>query len=122
MHVIIPLSGVGKRFVDAGYKEPKPLIVVEGKPIIQHVVELFPDENKITFICNDEHLKNTNMKQILKNIVPNSNVFEVSVNNRKGPVDAVLQACELIEDDEEIIISYCDYGTNGTIKNLKQKF
>lgn len=121
MQIIIPLSGVGKRFVDAGYKDPKPLIVVEGKPIIQHVVELFPDEEKITFICNDEHLKNTNMRQILKNISPTSNIFEVSVNNRKGPVDALLQASELIEDDEEIIISYCDYGTKWDYKKFKQE-
>jgi NDP-sugar pyrophosphorylase family protein len=111
MHIIIPMSGIGKRFIDAGYTLPKPLIVVEGKPIIQHIVELFPGENKFTFICNDEHLKNTNMETILKDIVPNCNIFEVNVNNRKGPVDAVLQAIELIDDNEETIISYCDYGT-----------
>ncbi len=28
MHIIIPMSGIGKRFIDAGYKKPKPLIVV----------------------------------------------------------------------------------------------
>lgn len=26
MHVIIPMSGIGKRFIDAGYNVPKPLI------------------------------------------------------------------------------------------------
>jgi NDP-sugar pyrophosphorylase family protein len=111
MHIIIPMSGIGKRFIDAGYIVPKPLIIVEGKPIIQHIVDLFPGENKFTFICNDEHLNNTNMREILTKIVPTCNIFEVSVNNRKGPVDAVLQASKYILDDEEIIVSYCDYGT-----------
>jgi NDP-sugar pyrophosphorylase family protein len=121
MHIIIPMSGIGKRFVDAGYSEQKPLIIVENKPIIEHVINLFPTETKFTFICNDLHLKETNMKQILTNIIPNCNIFEVSVENRKGPVDAVLQASSLIEDDEEIMISYCDYGTKWDYLKFKEE-
>ena len=33
MKIIIPMSGIGKRFVEAGYKDPKPLIYVENKTI-----------------------------------------------------------------------------------------
>ena len=121
MHIIIPMSGIGKRFIDAGYVVPKPLIIVENKPIIQHIVELFPGESKFTFICNDDHLKNTNMREILEKISPGCSIFEVSVNDRKGPVDAVLQAKDLIIDDEKIIISYCDYGTDWNYKEFKQE-
>jgi len=121
MHIIIPLSGIGKRFIEANYSDPKPLIIVENKPIIEHVVNLFPDETKFTFICNDLHLKETNMKDILLKIKPTANIFEVSVNNRKGPVDAVLQAKELVLDDEPVIISYCDYGTKWDYELFKKK-
>ena len=65
MQIIIPMSGLGTRFVNAGYKDPKPLIIVDNKPIIEHVVNLFPEENDISFICNDKHLKETKMKNIL---------------------------------------------------------
>jgi NDP-sugar pyrophosphorylase family protein len=61
------------------------------------------------------------MREILLQIVPTANIFQVSVENRKGPVDAVLQAQELIEDDEEIIISYCDYGTKWDYFKFKQE-
>ena len=44
MKIIIPMTGIGKRFIDAGYTTPKPLIEVDGKPIIEHVVSLFPNE------------------------------------------------------------------------------
>ena len=121
MHIIIPLSGIGKRFIDAGYKDPKPLIMIEEKPIIEHIVNLFPNESKFTFICNDKHLKETNMKEILLSIKPNANIFQVSVENRKGPVDAVLQVQELILDNEEIIISYCDYGTQWNYNEFKKQ-
>lgn len=121
MHIIIPMSGIGKRFIDAGYKKPKPLITVEDKPIIEHVINLFPTESKFTFICNDLHLKETNMRLILKILVPTCNIFEVSVEKRKGPVDAILQAKELIDDNEQVIISYCDYGTKWDYIKFKEQ-
>jgi NDP-sugar pyrophosphorylase family protein len=106
------MSGIGKRFIDAGYKDPKPLIEVDGKPIIYHIIDLFPNESNFHFICNDEHLLTTNMRKILLDKLPNAKIYQVSVNKRKGPVDAVLQIQEQILDNDEIIVSYCDYGTH----------
>jgi NDP-sugar pyrophosphorylase family protein len=121
MHIIIPMSGIGKRFIDAGYNTPKPLIIIEGKPIIQHVVELFSGENKFTFICNEWHIKTTNMKEILKKICPTGSIISVDSENRKGPVHAVLQIpLDLIENDEEVIISYCDFGTKWNYGAFKK--
>lgn len=105
------MSGIGKRFIEAGYTTPKPLIEVDGKPIIQHIVELFNNPEDITFICNEEHINNTDMYNILKSIAPNCKIYEVPNENRKGPVDAVLQIEQHINDDKETIVSYCDYGT-----------
>ena len=104
------MSGIGKRFIEVGYKEPKPLVVVDGKPIIQHVCDLFPGEDKITFICNSKHLADTNMREVLQSIKPSANLVEIP-NHKKGPVYAVSLLEELIEDDEEVIVNYCDFGT-----------
>ena len=109
--IVIPLSGIGQRFISAGYTTPKPLIEVDGKPIIAHVIDLFPNETNFVFICNDLHLKTTNMKQILIDLSSTCTIVEVSVNNRKGPVHAISQAYDYINNDDEIIVSYCDYGT-----------
>lgn len=125
IQLIIPMSGLGKRFVDAGYKDPKPLIEVDGFPIIKHVVDLFPGLEDITFICNDKHLRETNMQEILLSLFPNCKICQVSVDSRKGPVDAVLQIGQYIKDDREVIVSYCDYGTqwnfNNFLKEIKSK-
>jgi len=110
MHIIIPMSGIGNRFIEAGYKEPKPLVVIDGKPIIEHVCDLFPNEDKFTFICNSKHLLETNMREVLKSIKPNANIVEIP-NHKKGPVYAVSLVEDLIEDDEEVIVNYCDFGT-----------
>jgi bifunctional N-acetylglucosamine-1-phosphate-uridyltransferase/glucosamine-1-phosphate-acetyltransferase GlmU-like protein len=109
LELIIPMSGIGKRFIEAGYKAPKPLIVVDNKLMVEHIVNLFPDENNIKFICNSYHLKNTNMMSILNKL--NGKIYEVPYENRQGPVHAVSLIMEHISDDLEIIVSYCDYGT-----------
>jgi len=110
MHIIIPMSGIGNRFIQAGYKDPKPLIVVDGKPIIEHVCDLFPNEDKFTFICNSKHLAETNMREVLLSIKQTANIVEIP-NHKKGPVYAVSLIENLIEDDEEVIVNYCDFGT-----------
>jgi NDP-sugar pyrophosphorylase family protein len=115
------MSGIGRRFQEAGYKDPKPLIVVDGRPMIHHVIDLFPGETEFDFICNDEHLATTNMRQVLLDKVPTARIHEVSVNNRKGPVDAVLQIATHIPDDEEVIVSYCDYGTQWNYANFRHE-
>ena len=118
VQIIIPMSGLGQRFVDKNYKNPKPLIEVDGKPIIQHVVELFPGENNIHFICNDKHLKETNMKQLLEEICPYGKIHKVPVEGRMGPVHAVQLIESEIDNSKEVIISYCDYGTYWNYKNF----
>ena len=109
MEIIIPMSGSGQRFKNAGYIEPKPLILVDNKPMIEHVINLFPDETKLTFICNELHLKTTNMREILNNL--NGEIFQVPFENRQGPVHAISLIDKNISDDLEVIVSYCDYGT-----------
>ena len=125
VQIIIPMSGLGQRFLEAGYKEPKPLIEVDGKPIIEHVVNLFPNETDITFICNDKHLQETNMREILKNISPTCKIFEVPVEGREGPVQAVSLQFYNIDDNKEVIVSYCDYGTDwdypGFLKDTRER-
>jgi NDP-sugar pyrophosphorylase family protein len=111
IQLIIPMSGIGKRFITAGYELPKPLIKVDGIPIIQHVVNLFPNLTDITFICNEDHVETFNLQKILKYISKTCKIYSVHNQNRKGPVDAVSKIFDKIDDDKEVIISYCDYGT-----------
>ncbi len=109
MKVVIPMSGRGQRFVDAQYKEIKPLIKVDGKPIIEYVINLFPGENDFIFVCNKEHLEKTNLRQELQRIKPTGKIIAIDPH-KKGPVYAIAQIEEHIKDDEPVIVSYCDYN------------
>ncbi len=109
MQIIIPMSGMGNRFVDAGYKTPKPLIEIDGMPIIEHVVKMFPGEEDFIFICNSTHLRETNIRELLLNLAPKSQIVEIAPH-KKGPVYAVQCVASLIADEEEVIVNYCDFS------------
>ncbi len=106
MKVIIPMAGVGDRFVAKGYLDPKPLIKVNGKMIIEYILDSFPDD-QIVFICNSIHLRNTNMSSVLKELRPNCEIIEID-SHKFGPVYTVKQAFDVIEDDKDVMVCYCD--------------
>lgn len=115
MKIIIPMSGLGSRFIAAGYKDPKPLIKVHDKPIIEWVVKMFPDcpqeKNEFVFICRKEHAISTNLVAELKRIKPEGHIVVIE-NHKRGPVYAVSQIFDSIKNDEPVLISYCDYYMN----------
>lgn len=114
------MSGLGKRFISAGFTQPKPLIAVDEKPMIEHVVNLFPDEKNILFICNEEHLKKTELKQILTKLKPSAKIHSISYRGL-GPVDAVLQATEFIDDTESVVVNYCDFFMKWNYDDFQKK-
>lgn len=109
MQIIIPMSGIGQRFVNAGYKDIKPLIPVDGKPVIGHVVGLFPGENNFTFICSRDHLEQTPLRAVLDQLVPGGRVAGIDPH-KKGPVHAVSRVFDAVDDDDEVIVNYCDFA------------
>jgi NDP-sugar pyrophosphorylase family protein len=119
VQIVIPMSGLGKRFVQAGYKDPKPLIPVDGKPMIEHVIGLFPGEPKVLAICNEDHLAQTNLCSELRRICPTITILS-TLYRGLGPVDTVLLAGNLIDDNDEVIVSYCDYGTQWNYRSFLQ--
>ena len=110
MQIVIPMSGFGERFRRAGYSVPKPLIEVEGKPMIGHVIDMFPGETDFVFICNREHLNEPkyNMESTLKKLCPTGRIVGIAPH-KLGPVHAVLQVEEILSDDAQTIVNYCDF-------------
>jgi len=110
MQVIIPMSGFGEMFRKAGYSIPKPLIKVDGKPVIQYVVEMFSSDSEFIFICNKDHLSNKTYKMelILKSICPACTIVSVPPH-KLGPVYAVMQSLDCVDLDSPTIVNYCDF-------------
>ncbi len=120
MKLIVPMSGLGSRFISAGYTAPKPLIVVEGKPIIAHVLDMFPEVQDVTFICNEDHLTNTPMREVLISLRPNATIISIT-SQKLGPVHALTYAFDTLPDDKDVIVSYCDFTQRWDFKAFQTK-
>ena len=110
MNILIPMSGTGSRFLNAGYTTIKPLINVLNKPIVKHIVEKFSPSDNFIFICRQEHLYDNKilLREYLMSLASNVQVLEVE-NHKLGPVHSILEVKDFISLDEEIIVNYCDF-------------
>lgn len=121
MQIIIPMSGFGERFRRAGYKVPKPLIEIDGKPIIGHVIDMFPGEHDFLFICNTDHLAcaEYRMEKILWEHCPTGRVIGIPPH-KLGPIHAVRQVEHLIDPDQPVVVNYCDFTCYWDWPHFKQ--
>ena len=102
------MTGEGSRFRAAGYQKLKPLIPVHNKPILEYVVDMFPGNNTFIFVCREEHEEQYGLKEYISSFCKNSIVVIIK-GHKLGPVYAALQAEAYINDNEPIILTYCDY-------------
>ncbi len=110
MKIIIPMSGFGERFRKAGYTLPKPLIEIDGKPIIAHVIDMFPGEVDFIFVCNEDHLNTEayQMRETLNKYCPTGKVVGIPAH-KLGPIHAVLQVENLVDPVQPVVVNYCDF-------------
>jgi dTDP-glucose pyrophosphorylase len=124
INIVIPMAGLGSRFVKAGFEIPKPLIPVLGKPMIQVVIEnLRPvNEHKFIFICQSNHLERFQLKEILKQEAPNCEIVEIN-GITDGATCTVLKAKSLIDNANQLMIANCDqyidYNINYYLKTME---
>lgn len=121
MQIVIPMSGFGERFRRAGYNLPKPLIELDGKPMIGHVIDMFPGEQDFTFICNEDHLTNPDytMEKIIRNYCPTGKIVGISPH-KLGPVHAVLKMSHALDFERPVVVNYCDFTCYWDWENFKK--
>jgi NDP-sugar pyrophosphorylase family protein len=101
------MAGQGRRFSDAGYKLPKPLIDVNGKPMIQRVIENLGMEGNYIFIVQNEHYEKFGLEKILCSIVPECTIIIID-GMTDGACVTALEARDLIDTTEDLVIANSD--------------
>jgi len=107
MNILIPMAGAGSRFAKAGYTFPKPLIEVNGKPMIQVVIENINIEANYIFIVRKEHYDKFNLNYMLEMIAPGCQIVQVD-HLTEGAACTTLLAKEYIDNDEQLLIANSD--------------
>ena len=104
---VIPMAGEGKRFLDAGYGLPKPLIAVSGRPMIINAVRNMPKSDKWIFIVLQEHIDKYKIDEIIKKEVADAIIVSVS-KVTEGQACTCMLAEPYLEKDEPVFIAACD--------------
>jgi HAD superfamily hydrolase (TIGR01509 family) len=107
LNVLIPMAGAGSRFQQAGYTFPKPLIDVEGKPMIQVVVENLNIDANYIYVVQKAHREQYNLDTLLNLITPGCKVVEVDTLT-EGAACTALLAKEYIDSDSPLFFANSD--------------
>lgn len=110
INILLPVAGLAKRFIECGYSMPKPLIAVDGEPMIRRAMKsLLPNANpkdyRLIFVVRDDHCVNHDIMLTLQNLFPEWAVeFAIVAELTQGTLCSCLVAEGFIRPDEPLVI------------------
>ena len=116
MKIIIPMTGMSKRFKEVGIETPKQFLTVCNKMILEHILDMFPDESDINFIISKNDYENKKLQKFVE-IIADYNVVTIEYQ-KSGPGGALLES-GLLETDLPVMINYCDFANIWDWKGFK---
>ena len=112
VNIVIPMAGMGKRFLEAGYTLPKPLLKIEDKEIIAHIIDTMrTPESQFIFIVRQDHCDEHHLDKRLIEFEPNAKIIKIN-EVTEGAICTVLLAKEYFNDDNPVIVKDCDQIIN----------
>ena len=116
INIVVPMAGHGSRFSKAGYTDPKPLIPVFGRPMIEWVIEnIKPSRpHRFVFLCQAEHLSHRDLRPLLERLAPGCRIVPVD-RVTDGAACTVLLAKDFIDNDDPLMIVNCDQYVDVSI-------
>ncbi|NQV11775.1 UTP--glucose-1-phosphate uridylyltransferase [Candidatus Uhrbacteria bacterium] len=140
---IIPVAGIGTRFLPATKAQPKEMLPIVDKPVIQYIVEdmVAAGIKDIIFVTSmgkralEDHFdrnfeleyrlaqkkKKAELKEISK-IGKLANFAFVRQDKPLGDGHAILSALPFVDDDEDVMIMFGDDLAVGLASDLKATF
>jgi beta-phosphoglucomutase-like phosphatase (HAD superfamily)/choline kinase len=125
MHVIIPLAGKGMRFYDKGFVEPKPMIKVFDKMILEYVIDNLRFDWAVDkfYIFYHYGLERSGFISHFTDKYPYIRFIRIEHHTR-GAVETVLQGLMAIGDvdDESCLLIDCDTFYTTDILGMARRF
>ena len=121
MNILIPMAGLGSRFLTKGFNIPKPLIDVNGTPMIVRAIQSLGIPNaKYLFVISKNDYSEVIKKEISRYV--DCNFKEIDYIT-EGPACSALLFKDQINNDEELVIANCDqimeWNSNAFLLNVR---
>lgn len=109
LQIVVPMAGRGSRFADAGFAKPKPLIEIDGHPMIELVVaNLRPSRpHRFVFIAQRAHAEEFDLPAVLSRIAPGCGLVLLD-GVTEGAACTVLTATAELDLDAPLMIANSD--------------
>jgi hypothetical protein len=107
LQIVVPMAGDGKRFQEAGYRAPKPLIPVSGVPMAVRAVQDLPRADRYVFVVRAEHVREHGLDEVLRAHFPGCRIVAVE-GVTQGQACTVALAAPELEPDWPVIVGACD--------------
>ena len=109
--LLLPMAGAGSRFQMQGYTLPKPLLPVNGLPMVIQAVASLPPSKQTVFVCLEDHLNSYSLEKTLKASSPGANVLPIAkVTEGQACTCEIALNLMNIQDSQSILVSACDNG------------
>lgn len=110
LDIVIPMAGRGSRFVQAGYKLPKPLIDVNGRPMIARVIEnLRPHiPHRFIFLAQKDHVIDHGIREALIDWAGKNSICIEVDGVTEGAACTVLLARRVLSQENDLLIANSD--------------
>lgn len=123
MKTILLAAGGSDAYADAGYFYPKNLVEVDGKPLVQHVIEHLGDagrrEQLLAMVRCDEDLR-YHTARVVRLVEPSAAVLPVE--STSGAACTALLAIEHIADDEPLLLVNGDQVLTAPVDEIVAGF
>jgi NDP-sugar pyrophosphorylase family protein len=118
---LITLAGDGLRFSKHGIKIPKPMIHIDGEPMVFRAVDCLPKAEKYVFVCRQSHIDKFNIDLLLKNRYHGAEIIAINETTEGQACTAEVGIHNSsISDNDEILISCCDYGLSWSVDSFDE--
>lgn len=119
LNILIPMAGRGSRFQDVGYRDPKPLIPVHGRPMVEWVIDnLRPTQrHRFIFLCLKEHLDQYPLARCLEKAAGAEVVIVPIAEVTQGAACTALLAKRFIDTDDALMLANCDQWVDVDIND-----
>ena len=125
-NIVLPMAGRGSRFQEQGYTDSKPFIDVNGKPMVQRVIENLNIEfdKKFKFIIITQKVDFEKYDySFFKEVIGHDNIETIVLDGTtEGAACTLLTAKEHIDNRTPLLTfnsdQLIDYDVNGTFSQL----
>ena len=117
--MVIPMAGEGRRFSDAGYTSPKPLLEIDGRPMFELVIRnlMVPAVERVVLLSRDEwdlSASVTSLSSALGIQISNISVSETT----DGPAGTVELAEPVLDLEAPVVVANSDQYVSGDLSGF----